>query len=167
MSAKTASGVVLVLAFLLAGCDDEYQEPAVTSSPVEIQNTDSRKDWLKPEDNTDPAIWMAQKEAEEDPAYDLERGTAEIRPILEDANKNFIESSRMIANRAVQLEQTLKGKGITERAKDIITILNSARNPDIQNHRFGALCQYYATLRLQGMSNQDAIRTLSKHQVPQ
>src|SRR5690606_10940144 len=92
-----------------------------------------------------------------------EAAAVEIRELLERANENFVESARMIANRAVQLENTLASKGINERARDIIVKLNSIKNPSIQSARFGALCQYYATLREQGMSSDDALKTLSRH----
>ena len=173
MSTRTAFGGMIVLTTILSGCGQEPQEPvlpAPTTIPQDVaimQDTGLGKDWLKPEDNVDPARWMAEKEAANDPTYDKEAAATQIRQLLDSANKNFMESARMIANRAVQLEDTLKSKGINERARDIIATLNSIEDPSIQSRRFGALCQYYATLRMQGMSSENAIKTLSKNQASQ
>ncbi|PJX26104.1 hypothetical protein CAP48_08815 [Advenella sp. S44] len=159
---------MVLLAAILSGCGEEPQEdPVLTAPTIVTQDDELTKDWLKREDNVDPAQWMAEKEAANDPAYDKEAATAEIRELLDRANENFVESARMIANRAVQLQNTLASKGINERARDIIVKLNSIKNPSIQSARFGALCQYYSTLREQGMSSDDALNTLSRHDASQ
>lgn len=163
MSTKTACSGIVLIAAILSGCDDEPEQRVVSPPTVVTQDAEPTKDWLKPDDNVDPASWIAEKEAQNDPAYDEEAGAAEIRKLLDSADKNFVESARMIANRAVQLEATLKSKGINERARDIINMLNSVKDTSIQSRRFGALCQYYETLRMQGMSSEEAIRTLSKN----
>jgi hypothetical protein len=68
----------------------------------------------------------------------------------------------MIANRAVQLEGTLKAKGIDEKAPDIIAsfsrVAGSARPLD----GFGAMCQNYFILREQGLSKDAALTHLAE-----
>lgn len=164
---RTAIGLVAAAALSVgfAGCDETAPGRETTSrAPAEFgQDKTAEIGWIKQEDDTDPAWWLASREAANDPSLDRKAAASELRALLEDARRNFMETPRMIANRAVQLEGTLAEKGVHERARDILVAFNGTKNPGITSRRFGDICQHYATLRSQGMNGPQALAALSGH----
>lgn len=81
--------------------------------------------------------------------------------VLQHASQHFRESPRMIANRAVQLEDMLMEIGIEESAVSLIdnfTHLPTEGTP----HNFSAYCQYYFNLRAKGYPQGYSLTELSK-----
>lgn len=85
--------------------------------------------------------------------------------MLEEAARQFRESPRMIANRAVQLEEMLSETGVTEPlelATELIEKLSFLTTNEPQAESFGALCQHYFNLRLAGLGRDEALADLKR-----
>jgi hypothetical protein len=81
--------------------------------------------------------------------------------LLMTAQERFGDTTRMIANRAVQLEGTLKTKGIDEKAPEIIASFSHAAEQARPLDGFGAMCQNYFILREQGVGKEEALAHLA------
>lgn len=144
---------------LLAACSEEAQETdAVRTVPKEPQAI-HRVERLVATEGPSPARWLASRQAgrdlpEEDPLV------AEYARLLETAGRRFREYPRMIANRAVQLEEMLAEKSMSESAPQIIEELSAIPGDTRYVESFGALCQQYYNLRLQGLARTEALKLL-------
>lgn len=78
------------------------------------------------------------------------------------AERSFREYPRMIANRAVQLEEMLSGNNADERAPQLIARLSEVAGGERYVDSFGALCQQYFHLRKQGFGPDEALEVLKR-----
>ena len=109
-----------------------------------------------------PELWLASREA----GQDLPETAAEVaatRELLEVAGKRFRDYPRMIANRAVQLENMLQSNGMGEPAIGLISELSEVPGDHRFVESFASLSQQYFNLRLQGRDRQEALNLLKKH----
>jgi hypothetical protein len=143
------------------GCDDTVDTAAVRDPSVEAPKTPSlpRVKWLDPRDSTAPEQWLASREAKVD-LEDHDPKVLALRDELTLAAKRFHDKPRMIANRAVQLEQMLAAAGIVEHAPELIAILSSVAADGHPREGFGAICQHYYNLRQQGLDRETALAQL-------
>ncbi|MET0314871.1 MAG: hypothetical protein ABW275_10805, partial [Hansschlegelia sp.] len=112
-----------------------------------------------------PADWLASREAAVEAAAPDSGTVKEIDAILSDADERYYEGPRMIANRAVQIEQMLRENGQRESARSIIAALSSIAPPG-EHAGFGETCQHYVTARIQGSSRDEALRLLKGKGLP-
>jgi hypothetical protein len=151
---------VASVALTLSACSDDPQSKTATPVPVETKPAIHRMTRLGKLDHIEPERWLASREAGRDlPLPDP--AVAKMRQTLRSAERNFREFPRMIANRAVQLENMLGGaKG--ELAPDLIARLSHVAGNERYVDSFGSVCQQYFHLRSQGMTPEAAIESL-KH----
>jgi hypothetical protein len=148
---------------LVTACDEAIEPQAATpvTSNMSESRAIARRNWLAQHDRTAPDRWLASRAAGVDVDTD-DPSVASMHALLMAAQERFGDTTRMIANRAVQLEGTLKAKGIDEKAPDIIAsfsrVAGSARPLD----GFGAMCQNYFILREQGLSKDAALTHLAE-----
>lgn len=143
---------------------DEPPEPfasAPSSSQPAVSSALARRDWLTQHDRIAPERWLASRAADVDVEPD-DPSVASMRALLLTAQQRFGDTTRMIANRAVQLEATLKAKGIDETAPDIIESFSRLAEAGPPLDGFGAMCQNYVILREQGMSKDAALEHLAE-----
>jgi hypothetical protein len=144
---------------LAAGCSEEPQEAGAVRSVAKEPPAIHRMERLVVTEGPSPARWLASRQAgrdlpEEDPLV------AEYARMLESAGRRFREYPRMIANRAVQLEEMLAEKNMPEAAPRIIEELSAIPGDTRYVESFGALCQQYYNLRLQGLERAEALKLL-------
>ncbi|HIC46221.1 MAG TPA: hypothetical protein EYM37_13505 [Methylophaga aminisulfidivorans] len=161
---KTRIRFILYLLFisLLSACGDNEEEYDLTASDSTVPSPIEKDDipqWLEPYDSLAPEDWLILRSAA---ALRGEVTDREHRlEILQHASHHFRESPRMIANRAVQLEDMLLEIGIEESAVsliDMFTHLPTEGTP----HNFSAYCQYYFNIRAKGYHQGYALTQLSK-----
>ncbi|MEI9901032.1 MAG: hypothetical protein WDN31_13845 [Hyphomicrobium sp.] len=91
---------------------------------------------------------------------------ADMRKVLDVAAVRFRDQPRMIANRAVQLEEMLSEKRISERAPRLIVTLSQVPGSQRSVESFAALTQQYYNLRLEGLGKAAAIEALKQRLGP-
>jgi len=161
-----ACTILITLATMLSACgEDPVQEVATPHSPVaSMPQASHRLDWLRQTDPLTPEQWLASRKLGRDlDLYDPDVDA--MRRTLEMAALRFRDHPRMIANRAVQLEEMLKEKEIDERAPAIIATLSEVPGNKRYLESFASLTQQYYNLRMEGMSREQAIEAL-KRQIP-
>lgn len=150
-----------------AGCGDEAADDA-SSAPAAADETGAsphRLEWLKQTDAIAPEQWLASREAGRDlDLYDPAVGA--MRRTLDVAAARFRDQPRMIANRAVQLEEMLNEKNIDERAPGIIATLSEIPGQTRYVESFAALTQQYYNLRMEGLDRAQAIEALKRQNDP-
>jgi hypothetical protein len=150
MRAPRLAALCATLAALLCACGDTTpQRPA-----IEVKRKDELPKWLTPIDRVDPAYWLAARKNGGAPV--AEARVARLRAALEIGGAHFLESPRMLANRAGQLADMLAEIGAAEDEAELIENLAriSAVTPNKQT--FGDLCQHYFNLRKQGATPESA-----------
>lgn len=153
------AAAMMVLAF--AACSDEPQKPAsrheVANEPPAIYQLPrlDRGAHVKPE------RWLASRAVGHDLAEDAPEVEA-LKRKLEVAGKRFRDYPRMIANRAVQLEDMLHSKGLGEPATQLISDLSEVPGDMRYVESFGSLSQQYYNLRLQGLDRREALNLLKR-----
>ncbi len=158
--------ILVALGVMLAGCGEEpVQEATTPPAPVTSAPPASHQlDWLRQTDPVAPEQWLASRQVGRDlDLYDPDVGT--MRQTLEVAALRFRDHPRMIANRAVQLEEMLKEKHIDERAPTIIVTLSEVPGNKRYLESFASLTQQYYNLRMDGLDREQAIEALKK-QIP-
>jgi hypothetical protein len=153
-----ASAVVL-LALAPAACGEDSDEPSAAPSAPAPAKAVYQLARLDITDRIAPERWLASRQAGRDLAEDDPEVVA-LKAALDGAGRRFREYPRMIANRAVQLEDMLKQKDILEPAPQLIARLSQAVGEARNVESFGALCQQYYNLRLQGLDQQEALKVL-------
>lgn len=161
---RLAAGLVLIACGpWLASCEDDA--PQAKDKPAAAENSAPQsaahqEKWLQPSSKITPAQWMASRTLPEvKPLHDAE--VKRIASNLDAANKIYRESERMIANRAVQLEDMLKDIGVDEQAADVLDGLTRVAGEIGQTEGFGAVSQHYFNLRANRIDRADALATLT------
>jgi len=149
----------LVMTLLMSACSEEGFDLSSDSSVNNPSNNEEIPQWLEAHHEIDPADWLIIRSqaalAGEVTSHDHRQN------LLKRASEHFRESPRMIANRAVQLEDMLLEIGIEESAVSLIdhfTHLPTVGTP----HNFSAYCQYYFNIRAKGNPQGYALTELSK-----
>lgn len=144
---------------LLAACGEEKRS-AEQDDVIEPDSGKSAKNWLSAADHTEPALWLARREAgaavsEGSPA--VER----IRAALLSARAHVLETDRMLANRTAQLGQMLAADGHAEDFSQLIVSLVDVAATAGQKQTYGELCQHYYNLRHSGIERDAALQMLA------
>ena len=154
--------ISLFMIGLLSACDNNEEDYDLSASDTTVPSPLEKEDipqWLEAYDDLTPQDWLILRSAA------ALRGEVTDRDhrveILKHASQHFRESPRMIANRAVQLEDMLLEIGIEESAVsliDMFTHLPTEGTP----HNFSAYCQYYFNMRSKGYHQEYAHTQLAK-----
>ncbi|MED5509955.1 MAG: hypothetical protein VX841_06630 [Pseudomonadota bacterium] len=151
--------LLLIMTLLMSACSEEGFDLSSDSSTRTPSNNEEIPQWLEAHHEIDPADWLIIRSqaalAGEVTSHDHRQN------LLKRASEHFRESPRMIANRAVQLEDMLLEIGIEESAVSLIdhfTHLPTVGTP----HNFSAYCQYYFNIRAKGYPQGYALTELSK-----
>lgn len=149
---------LLLFLTLVACSEDDFD----LSSDSSVNNPPSNEEvprWLEAHHQINPADWLIIR------SQAALEGEVTSQPhrvnLLNKASQHFRESPRMIANRAVQLEDMLREIGIEESAVSLIdsfTHLPTQGTP----HNFSAYCQYYFNIRAKGYPQGYALTELSR-----
>ena len=171
-----AAGLAALL--ILSACDRGGDSAGETSSGetssgagegqvVASTAEDHLPDWLTPTDGTDPARWLAGREA----GRPLPTEAAEVRGLrdsLDRARSAFVEDKRMIANRTVQLGQMLSEIGKSESYRGLIDGLGGIASVRGRHKSlYGEMCQHYYNTRAQGADHATALARLEARERPQ
>lgn len=149
-------GAAVVVA--LAGCSDEREPERRERVAAPAGDAVARLTWLSPTDGTEPALWLASREAGSDVAPS-DPAVADWRARLADADDRFGETDRMIANRAVQLETMLGEIKVAEPARELLADFSGLAAKGSRSG-FSDLCQHYYNLRARGLSRDAALAAL-------
>ena len=162
---KAAVATILAALGILAlyGCSDQKQSSDNRESDIVSTQENRQSGWLRVEDRTDPAVWLAEREtgrrvASTDPAAQA------FRKALATAGERFLESDRMLANRTAQLGEMLASDGRPE-SYVVLLVSLTATIADTANGKraYGDLCQFYLNLRRAGVDRNSALNSLAKH----
>ncbi len=162
--------VALMIAIGVAGCSDdpapERESQAQTLSETQPDKPATHElKWLRLTDGIAPEQWLASREAGRDLGL-YEGPVLDMGQVLHVATERFRDQPRMIANRAVQLEEMLREKGIAERAPRLIVTLSQVPGVQRSVESFAALTQQYYNLRLEGLGQGAAVEALKKQLGP-
>lgn len=158
-------GLILLPLLLLAACGSE--EPREEGQSVVARTSeDDLPGWLTPTDGTDPARWLAGREAGHPLPDDAPEVTA-MRASLKAARTGFVEDPRMMANRTVQLGQMLGEIGKTESYRSLIDGLGGIAAPRGRHKSlYGEMVQHYYNARAQGADHDGALAQLAFREKP-
>jgi hypothetical protein len=164
--ASRAGFMMLVFAFALglSACGDEAGPGSRTD--VRGKVTDAHKvTWLELRSPITPAQWLVSRDEAKarslrDP--DVQRVTGE----LERAHAIYRESSRMIANRAMQVSDMLAGIGIAEPPTVVLSDLTAIAGEVGQTEGFGGVAQHYFNLRAARVARDEALAALKARYGP-
>jgi hypothetical protein len=158
--------VLAVLAVLMVSACDRGGEAENADQAVVARTSETELPaWLSPTDGTDPARWLAGREAGHPLPADAEPVRA-MRTALNGAAGGFIEDPRMIANRTVQLGQMLAEVGKGERYRALIDGLGQIAARHGRHKRlYGEMCQHYFNTRNRGLGHAAALADLTEHDV--
>lgn len=154
--------VLVATVALCASCSDETAEPQQTAEQRSVVRETANREriWLDLHDGTDPSVWLASREAgrdldEHDPAV------VRADTILDGASPHFMETQRMIANRAVQLSAMLAAINVRETPTELVQRIDGIQSKVGGKGYFGDLCQHYFNIRSQGIGADAAVATLT------
>lgn len=151
----------LCVGLTLAACSDEPERKHAIPVPAESVPTIHQMARIGRAGDVEPEQWLASREAGRDLAKD-DPSVARLKETMTAAERNFREYPRMIANRAVQLEEMLSGNNADERAPQLIARLSEVAGGERYVDSFGALCQQYFHLRKQGFGPDEALEVLKR-----
>ncbi|MBG0810099.1 hypothetical protein IY145_11995 [Methylosinus sp. H3A] len=154
MAAPRLAALCATLAALLCACGDTAPQRPV----AEVKGRDALPKWLTPIDRVDPAYWLAARKSGGAPVD--EARVARLRAALETGGAHFLESPRMLANRAGQLGDMLAEIGAAEDEAELIESLARISAVTQNKQTFGDLCQHYFNLRKQGAARDAALADL-------
>lgn len=160
VSARHLWGVLLALQTLAAsGCSDAEEPQGAPASETAATLNHQTLKWLEINSHITPEQWLASRhEPALRPADDPE--VQRIRVLLQDAHRLYRESTRMIANRAVQVEVALKEHGAEDTAVALLTDISTLAGEVGQTEGFGAICHHYLNMRVNGLDRSTVIATL-------
>lgn len=156
---KALAPIALGLSLALAACSDEPPIESKSALKGTSATAPPKRQWLEIHSATRPAQWVLDWRAPKDRApsdKELER----VEKSLAAAHAIYRESERMIANRAVQLEQMLAKLGVEESAANILEDIASVAGEIGQTEGFGAVSQHYYILRSSRHDRADALALL-------
>ncbi|SFV34031.1 hypothetical protein [Hyphomicrobium facile] len=148
-----------VTAALLSACSEEQQRQEGGEKRSGIVKADEAG-WLARQDEIQPVDWLIARQGKSGAKLASEEAHR-LRNSLAEASKRFKDSPRMIANRAVQLEQMIKEQGGDETAVMLIAELTRAIAPG-HIESFGAAAHQYYNMRKAGFTSERAFDELSK-----
>lgn len=161
--------LVLLPLLTLAACGSEEprQESRDDDQSVVARTSESElPGWLTPTDGTDPARWLAGREAGR-PLPDGSPEVAAMRASLKEARTGFVEDPRMMANRTVQLGQMLAEIGKPEPYRSLIEGLGGiAGKRGRHKSLYGEMVQHYYNARAQGADHDGALAQLAARDKP-
>ncbi|MBI5311675.1 MAG: hypothetical protein HZB28_00775 [Methylocystis sp.] len=135
---------------LFASCGEE-RRAAEQDDLIESEARNGADVWLRAPDRTEPALWLAQREA---------GGAVGVRePAVE--RIRAAESDRMLANRTAQVGQMLAADGHAEDFAQLINSLVAIAAIAGQKQTYGEVCQHYYNLRHIGVEREEALRMLA------
>ncbi|PWB92252.1 hypothetical protein C5688_00975 [Methylocystis sp. MitZ-2018] len=144
---------------LFASCGEE-RRAAEQDDLIESGALKDADVWLRATDRTEPALWLAQREAVG--AVGMREPAVErIRAALLSAQPHFLESDRMLANRTAQVGQMLAADGHAEDFAQLINSLVEVAAIAGQKQTYGEVCQHYYNLRHSGVEREKALRMLA------
>lgn len=152
----------VVVCTLAAACSDDSGEPYPPAAQEEASADPlAQRNWLDAADPAMPHVWLVSRmnkaDADpDDPALD------QVAAMLEAASQHFLETRRMIANRAVQLEEMLAEIDLAEPAPALIEALLHVVDAEPRAESFGSLCQHYYNLRSAGLGRDEALADLKR-----
>lgn len=165
---RAAAVLCLVLALAACGRDDEGEKRAEGEGSVVATTSETDLPaWLNPTDGTDPARWLAGREAghalpADDPA------ARAMAASLKTAQEGFIEDQRMMANRTVQLGQMLGEIGRREPYTALLDGFGAiAARRGRHKSLYGEMCQHYFNARAQGADHAAALARLGEKNTPE
>jgi hypothetical protein len=152
------------LSVVLAACGEEPSENATMHPAAHSQEAPDpvyQAKRIEMTEHTAPEQWLASREAGrnltmQDPSVERMKQTLAV------ASRRFREHPRMIANRAVQLEDMLTTQNMGEPASKLIERLSNIPGDERYVESFGALCQHYYNLRMQGRDPEAAMAKLKE-----
>lgn len=160
---------LLILAGLVVGlsaCDDSGSDHKKSdgSDGRRVVHGDAthEQNWLEPGAKTSTASWLAArttKEGDPSPAR-----VQEIGELLDTADRDFLESDRMIANRSLQLVAMLHEAGIEEDPIALIQAFTALPADKEGVRSYTKTCELYFNLRRSGSSQAAALKVLSMEQ---
>lgn len=158
--------MLAILAVLtMSACDRGGGADTADQAVVARTSESELPAWLSPTDGTDPARWLAGREAGRPLPADAGPVRA-MRTTLNGAAGGFIEDPRMIANRTVQLGQMLAEVGKSERSGALIDGLGRIAARHGRHKRlYGEMCQHYFNTRMRGLGHDAALADLAAHDV--
>jgi len=149
----------IVCVSCLTACEKRKEEGAAVNVVVEEKTEAPLQSWIRRNDDVDPALWLASKEAGRQLGTN-DSAVARVRKAFEAAASKFLESDRMVANRTAQLAEMLAKDGKPEAATDLIEGLSSVVDAERGKETYGELCQFYFTLRHDGADRDVALAHL-------
>lgn len=149
----------------LAACDRGEEQSRDEQTVVARTAEAELPHWLQPTDGTDPARWLAGREAGRALPASAEP-VQTMRKALDEARPGFIEDPRMIANRTVQLGEMLSEIGKPEGYRSLIAGFGEvAARRGRHKSLYGEMCQHYYNTRARGLGHADALKELAEHEV--
>lgn len=161
-----AGGAALIC---LSGCDDPPPEapPRDVVAALTRETPLYERRWIEVKDKVSPARWLASREAKRDVDPKAPE-VARIGDLIAAADRHFTEAPRMIANRAVQVEEMLSERGVVMSPRLVIEDLVAVADGSEQERAgFGETCQHYVTSRLGGASREEAVAALRRQPLPE
>ena len=144
---------------IFASCGEEKRS-AQQDDTIKPESGKGANIWLPVTDHTEPALWLARREAG-DAVGEQKAAAARMRASLLSARAHFLETDRMIANRTAQVGQMLAADGHAEDFAKLIGALVDVAAASGQKQTYGELCQHYYNLRHSGVERDDALRVLA------
>lgn len=140
-------------AVIVIGCSEESPPPA---HKIEAARSSKEIRWLEPGSDLTPQQWLlSRREKSVRPLNSPE--VLRVRKLLDAAHQLYRESSRIIANRTVQVEEALREKGFEEDAIRILEDLGGIAGEVGQTEGYGALSQHYLNMRTKGLGRGEAL----------
>ena len=145
---------------LLAACGEEKRS-AEQDDMIEPDSGKGANNWLHAADHTEPALWLARREAGGAAVSERAPTVERIRAALLSARAHVLETDRMLANRTAQLGQMLAEDGHAEDFAQLISSLVDVAAAAGQKQTYGELCQHYYNLRHAGIERDAALAALA------
>ena len=147
----------------IGGCGDATVEAPASDPPTRAedqpQKEQTTRQWLDQFSHEDTAEWLVAHQKHAAPS---DRDVEKVRAVLNAAGRRFEESPRMIANRALQLQEMLNELGDQTSAVALTRDLHNILGGTAASPGFGNLGSYYVNLRKTGVNRTEALAILQK-----
>lgn len=142
--------------FIVIGCSEDSPTP---THKTEAASSSKEISWLEPGSELTPQQWLlSRREKSVRPLNSPE--VLRVKKLLDAAHQLYRESSRIIANRTVQVEEALREEGFDEDAISILEDLGGIAGEVGQTEGYGALSQHYLNMRTKGLGRGEALAEL-------